>query len=302
VAESNSRRLGSAGKGLNLQNVNASSGVNQWLVQIDRAMKADNMAEAVRHAQTALGFGYKHPALFNLRALGKRLNNQNEDAFADLMRAHELDPRSPWTLGDLADCLNALGRPKKARAAADSAIALDRRYSKAWFQKGLAHQTLRQIGHARSAYQMTVQLEPSHAEAHARLANIAAEQGDLSTARACALRALGAAPGHPMAVLALITADMGEGAFDAAERRLSIFLARPDVPAPMRAVAIAQLGDLRDAQDKTAEAFAAYSDSRSVWAGFHVPQWRDRELGRDQVLHLAAVLAQMPHAAAGLHG
>lgn len=283
-----------------MHNVKASTGVNQWLAQIDRAMQTNNMQEAVRLAGNALNFGYRHPALFNLRALGKRLKNQNEEAFADLMQAHELNPRSPWTLGDLADCLNALGRPKKALAAADSALALDRRYSKAWFQKGLAHQALRQLDRAQAAYRTTVQLEPGHADAHARLAGIAADQNDAATARTHATRALATAPGHPMAVLAMITADISEGEFEAAEQRLVVFLARQDVPAPMRAMAIAQLGDLRDAQGKTEEAFAAYSDSRSVWAGFHVPLWRNGELGRDQVLHLAAVLA--PRAGAGLHG
>jgi tetratricopeptide (TPR) repeat protein len=284
-----------------LQDIRRSaSGINQWLAQISRAMQANNMSEAVRLAGTALDLGYSHPALFNLRALGKRFSSQDEDAHADLMRAHSLNPRSPWTLADLADCLCALNRPEEALAAADSAVAIDHRYSKAWFQKGVAHQVLRQLDKAHSAFQTTVQLEVGHAEAHARLAHMAAEQNDFTTARGHAGSALAAAPRHPMAVLAMIAVDLGDGELDSAERRLIAFLSRQDVPPPMRAIAIAQLGDLRDAQDKTDEAFAAYSDARSVWAGFHAPQWRDGELGRDQVLHLAAVVGQA--SATGLHG
>ena len=271
-----------------------SPGLNRWLAQIDQAMQKHDMASASRLAASALDLGYVHPALFNLRAQASRLDGRLEEALADLARAHDLNNRSAWTLADMADCLNALSRYPKALAAADAAIAADRKYSKAWFQKGLAHQALREIGRARTAYLMAVQLEPSLADAHARLANIAAEQADHVEARRFAMTALAAAPGHPMALLALIAADMGEDKLADAERRLVAFLARADLPAPMRAVAISQLGDLRDAQGKVDEAFAAYADSRAIWAGFHVPQFESRELGCNQVLRLGAMLAGAP--------
>lgn len=272
------------------------AGVKQWLAQIDRALQASDMAEASGLAGQALDFGYRHPSLFNLRAHGKQLQSQHEEALADLMRSHDLNPRSAWTLADIADCHNVLGQWRKALAAADAAIAVDRKYSKAWFQKGLAHQALRELGAARTAYLDAIRLEPTLGDAQARLASMAAEQGRLEESRGFATAALAAMPGHPIAVLALVTTDMGEGRFEDAERHLAVFLARKDVLAPLRAVAIAQLGDLRDMQGKTDEAFAAYADSRSIWAGFHVPQWRDGEFGREQVLRLGAVLVPAAHA------
>ena len=108
------------------------AGVNQWLARVNRAAQANDLAEASRLAGQALDFGYRHPAFFNLRAHGKQLRNQHEDALADLMQAHDMNPRAPWTLADIADCHNALGQWRKALAAADAAIAIDRKYSKAW--------------------------------------------------------------------------------------------------------------------------------------------------------------------------
>jgi len=268
-----------------------SSGVSALLAQIDRAVQAGDMAEASRLAAQALDLGYRHPSLFNLRALAKRLANRNEEALADLMQAHDLNPRSAWTLADIAECHNALSRYREALAAADAAVAVDRGYSRAWFQKGLAHQALTDLGAARAAYLEAVALEPALGDAHARLASMAAEQGRFEESRRFGAAALAAAPGHPIAVLAMVMADIGEGLLEDAERRLAVFLARNDLSPPIRAIAIAQLGDLRDMQGKTEEAFAAYVDSRSIWAGFHVPQWRSGELGRAQALRLGATLA-----------
>src|SRR5262249_1560975 len=95
------------------------------------------------------------------------------------------------------------------------------------------------------------------------------------------------------AVLALIATDVGERRFEDAEQRLAVFLARRDVLPPMRASAITQLGDLRDRQGKTAEAFAAYTDSRSVWSRFYGPQCRD-EMGSQLARRLSAMLAATP--------
>lgn len=276
-----------------------SSGIRQWLAQIDRVLKANDMAEASRLAGEALDLGYCHPAFFNLRAYGKRLQNRPEEALADLMRSQDLNPRSAWTLADIAECYSALNRYRKALAAADAAIAVDRKYSRAWFQKGLAHQALTELDAARAAYLGAVQLEPTLGDAHARLAAMAADQGRFEEARHFAMAALAPPPGHPIAVLALVTTDMGEGRYEDAEQRLAVFLARKDLSAPMRSVAITQLGDLRDIQGKTDEAFAAYSDARALWAGFHVPRWRHGEFGREQALRLGAVLesgAAGPHA------
>lgn len=234
-------------------------------LEIDRALRAGQTARATDLARQALDTGYCDPVLYNLRAHWKRQNGRVEEALADLVQANRLDPGSARILGEIADCLNALGRFGKALTAANDALALEPAWAPAWFHKGFAHQMLNDLDAARAAYLEALRLDPGMADAAARLAALASLTGAHDEVRKFAARAEQAQPGHPIAVIALVAADLAEGRFDSAEPKLDALLHDPRTVPLTRAIALSHLGDLRDAQGRTHEAFEAYCHSGAIW-------------------------------------
>lgn len=234
-------------------------------LEIDRAMRVGKLSLAIALARQALNAGYVDPVLYNLRAHGLRLDGRPEEALADLRQALSLEPNAPVVLAEIADCLNSLGRHKHALAAADEALALDRTLAKAWLHKGLALQHLSELNASRAAFLEAVRYEPDMADAHARLAALANISGAHDDVRKYAAKAEATHPGHPIASIALVATELAEGKLDRAEPRLAALLRDPDAPPLMRANALSHLGDLRDAQGRTHEAFDAYCRSKALW-------------------------------------
>jgi tetratricopeptide (TPR) repeat protein len=234
-------------------------------LEIDRAMRLGKLSLAIALARQALNAGYANPVLYNLRAHGLRLDGRPEEALADMRQALSLEPNSAVVMAEIADCLNSLGRYKQALAAADDAIAVDRTMAKAWLHKGLALQHLSELNDARTAFLEATRLDPNMADAHARLAALANISGAHDEVRKYAAKAEAVHPGHPIATIALVATELAEGKFERAEPRLAALLRDPDAPPLMRANALSHLGDLRDAQGRTHEAFDAYCRSKALW-------------------------------------
>jgi tetratricopeptide (TPR) repeat protein len=234
-------------------------------VEIDNAMRAGQLSRAVELARRALDAGHRDPVLYNLRAHGKKQAGLMEEALADLRQARALEPHSPRILGEMADCLNNLGRYNQALAAATDALAIEAALAPAWFHKGFAHQMLNELEQARAAYLEAVRLDPGMADGHARLAALASLAGAHDEVRKHATRAEAARPGHPIAAIALAATDLAEGRLDSAEPRLTALLRDPGAAPLTRAIALSHLGDLRDAQGRTHEAFEAYCRSGAIW-------------------------------------
>lgn len=171
-------------------------------------------------------------------------------------------PQDAVSLARQADSLNALGHHRRALRAASAALAVAPDMAPAWFQAGLAQQMLNHPEEAVGCYLEALRREPQMTAAHARLANIHALQGRYREARAFAQHALALAPGDAGAVMALARADLGECRLDDAEPRL-LWLADQDDPM-LKSIALGFLGDLRDAQGRTGEAFAAYRNAGEV--------------------------------------
>lgn len=263
---------------------------------IDRAMRSNDIVRAIALARAALDAGHVHPVLLNLRAYWKKQQGQLEDALTDLAHARELAPGSAELLSETADCLNGLGLHRRALAAATEALRLNGNLAAAWYRKALALHMLGQFEAARGAYRETVRLNPLMADAHARLANMAVTQGDTQAARDHAARALAVEPGNAMALLARVACEVAEEHFEAAERQLGAILADASTPAPVRAAATAQAGDVCDAMGRTSEAFAAYRDSGMLWRAFYERRVRRPapESPCEQLSRIAAKLKAMP--------
>jgi tetratricopeptide (TPR) repeat protein len=235
-------------------------------LEIDRAMRVNDIGRAVALAHRALDAGHSDAVLFNLRAHWRKENGMPMDALADLERARKLDPGSAPILAMMAECLNVVGHHKKALAAAEDALMLDTASTHAWLHKALAHQMLNQLDDAKTGYLEAVRRDPTMGEALARLGALLAQQGDVEGARSYADQVLALQPGNELGHLTHIMVDMQQARLDATEARIQSLVASPRTAPLTRANALSSLGDLRDRQDRPGEAFAAYRESKIAWS------------------------------------
>jgi tetratricopeptide (TPR) repeat protein len=247
--------------------------------EIDRALAANNVLRATQLALQALDAGHRAPLLFAIRAHWKKREGRMEAALADFECVQEFDSANASNLNEIAGCLNALGRHRKAIAAASEAIELRPGMAMAWFHKGFAHQMLTELQPAELSYREAIRLDSTIVDAHGRLAGLAAARGDCAEARQHAANALAIQPNHPIAALTLASSALADGNLAEAEPRIQALLS---YPTPLvRAVASSHLGDLRDAQGRTGEAFAAYRDAGAQWRAFYAPQFARRRPATD---------------------
>ncbi|MEI9992647.1 MAG: tetratricopeptide repeat protein [Rhizomicrobium sp.] len=141
-----------------------------FIAGIEQAIAAGDLDLAAQLAQRALDAGHTHPLLFESRGRCRLRRGQLKDALDDLQRAHALAPKSTRTLCALAECLNALGRPRMAVLACGDALTIDATLAGAWFQKGLAHRQLNQPERAEVCFRQAVRHDPALAPACAELA------------------------------------------------------------------------------------------------------------------------------------
>lgn len=230
----------------------------QILVEVDAAVRRSDGPAALRLAEQGLAEGIEHEALFNILASARFQEGRVEEAAALMKRAKALAPRDPHVLNGLGLCLRALGRRDEAIAAFDAAARADPRYAAALFNKGSTLEDADDVIGARACYEKAASLRRDYAEPLASLAWLSAQNGDDAEARALAARALALAPTHVLARMALALADLHDRNYAAAEPALLALERDQSLGAVNRAIVLGLLGDLRDGQDRTAEAFAAY--------------------------------------------
>ncbi len=234
------------------------------LREIDAAIRAPDMGRAIDMARRALDDGICHPLLLNLRAYWLETQGKAAEALGDLMRARELAPQDAFVANALGECLVKLERFPEAIEAYDAALSLNPAFVRAHFNKGFACEMVRELELAERCYQRAVQLDPHHPDAHARLAGIAARRSDWARTRELADHALAHDPRSSIAIFALVAADLNDGAFDTAETRLKTVIDDTRMTDHEHANALSLLGDIRDRQNRAAEAFAAYSKANGL--------------------------------------
>ena len=241
----------------------------QWLEQVDAAMRGAGMAAAAQLSIQAVAEGVEHPSLLNLAASARYSEGRYEEAVELLKRARALAPRDPHVLNSLGVCLKALGRLGAALQAYDAALKVDPRLAAAHFNRGSVLDDLNDLPAAKVAYERAATLDRSYVEPVAALAWLAAQAGDVAAARTHGERALALSPANVLARMALASSDLQDKNLAAAGVRLEAVLRDPALGPVNRSIVLGLIGDLRDAEDRPAEAFAAYLASNGEMKALH---------------------------------
>ncbi len=232
------------------------------------AIRAGRLDEARRLARKLLDAGIEHPMVLNLRALDYEQAGMFKQALRDLRRAHVLAPRDFSILNACGLALARMDRLDEALACYEQALSIEPKFGPGWYNKGWALQGMGELARAIAAYEKSVELNPENVQGWANLAFLLTRRGDDEGARHCAEQALAIHPDYPPSQLALVNAEMGDP--HTAERRLREILAGSlaTYVGPMmdyyRGLGLGLLGDALDAQDRPAEAFAAYAESNAA--------------------------------------
>lgn len=234
------------------------------LLAIQRSAENRDVARAAQLAEAALAEGLEHPLIFNVLALREELAGDLGEAERLLRRAVTLAPADKPARNALGLCLLRLARYEEALEQFDVLAAADPAQPFVHASRGNALFSLARVQEAEAAFLRAVELDPQQAVALAGLARIASYRGAYEQARAWARRALERVPGYPDAQLSLAAVELGERQPDAAEARLRSLLAQAALSAEQRGLASGLLADALDAQGRTSEAFAAYTDSNEV--------------------------------------
>ncbi len=240
------------------------------LAAVEAALWASDMAKAMRLSEDAVGAGADHPTLLGLAGLKRMHAGDNAGALPLLLRAREQTPRHIDLLNALGECLTRLGRPREALEVFDAALAIapDVRL---YFGRAMVLEDLSELDAARAAFEQVLALDPAHSEALSRLALLATQRGDAKAARDLATRALAIDPRDATARIALATVALEQKDLATAERQVSALVQDPKLGPVNRAYALSLAGDVLDAQDRTAEAFAAYAASKASQRAAYAP-------------------------------
>lgn len=247
------------------------------LRKIGAAVESSDLRLAFELADEEIARGGAHPALFGARAFWLEQQQRFDDALADFQRARALSPRDVTLLNAIGVCLTRLYRLYEAIDAFDEAIRINPTYMLTYHRKGIALGMTGDLDGAQRVHERAVALFPQNIEALACLASVAARKGEFAKAREHARRALKLDPQRATAIASLAMADNAEGAFASAEALIRPLLDNPTVSGRGRASALGILGDALDGQNRTEEAFAAYSEENSELLRFHAPRFVGRK-------------------------
>lgn len=262
----------------------------QWLEQIDGALRSYGMAAAGQLALQALADGVEHPAVLNLAASVRYGEGRIDEAASLLKRARSLAPKDAHILNSLGVCLKALGDTDGALRAYEAATRADPGLAAAHFNRGSILEERSDISGARLAYERATELDPNYVEPLAGLAWLDAQAGDTDSARSRTHRALTLSPSNVLALLALASADLQDRDLAAAADGLATLQQDPALTPLNRSIVLGLAGDLLDAQDRPAEAFAAHTASNAQLKALNAPHFEapGQESALGQVRRLAA--------------
>ncbi len=268
--------------------------IREAVEQASAALSRADIPGARAIARPVLDAGLEHPFLIRVEALWLHQNGELQEALRTYHHARSLDPQDPMILNGIAGVVAAMGQNAAALKLLEASLALAPQLDATHYLKAWILETVRDFAGARASYEQALHFNPGHVEAWAGLATSCARLGDYASARGAAANALERAPGQPTATIALALADLAEGLAKDAEARTQPLTQSSALPPMARAIAWGVLGDARDAQNRTDEAFDAYARENALLQEIHqAARGRALEVPA-QLQRLAADLAAMP--------
>lgn len=238
---------------------------------VEAALRAADMPRAMQLSEEAVGTGAVHPTLLSLTAMKRMQAGDNDGALPLLLRARELAPQHADLLNALGTCFSRLGRPREAVEAFDAALMAAPRDVRLHMGRALVLEDLSELDAARAGFEQVLALSPSSSAALSRLAVLAVQRGDATRARELAARALAIDPRDAAAAIAFAQASLQQKDIFAAEQMVAALSQNPDLGPVNRAFALSLAGDVLDAQNRVAEAFVAYGQSKQVLREAYAP-------------------------------
>ena len=233
----------------------------QWLERIDDALRSNNPESAGTLALDALSAGVEEPRVLNMAAAVRFAEGKLEEAAQLLRRARRLAPKDAQILNGLGVCLQAVGKLDEALEAYNAAVRSDPGVAAAHFNRGTVLEDLNDLNGARAAFARAADLDPTYVHPIASLAWRDAQAGDAVAARENGRRALRLSAINALARMALASADLHEGNVGEAAQRLTELAQDRSLTPLNRSIVLGLIGDLHDAHESSAEAFAAYTAS-----------------------------------------
>jgi tetratricopeptide (TPR) repeat protein len=274
--------------------------VQRRVQAIEAALRQQGVEAAADLAERELAAGLEHPLPLNLAAYRHEQAGRYEQAHALLERALKLAPGDVFVLNSIGLLHARQDNHGEALKVFDAAIRLRPDFPQAHHSRA---QSLSAVGDEEAAiasYRRAAALHPRYAEPRGGLALLHAHRGEMDQAQRLAAEARAIEPDQPLAVLAQAMAAIEHGRHAAAETELRALLANPGLDGADRPSVWALLGDVLDAREQPAEAFAAWSKGKAEAAARHAGRFaapgREREL--DYVRRLTEELPQDLGAAA----
>ncbi|MDE2264128.1 MAG: sulfotransferase [Gammaproteobacteria bacterium] len=264
---------------------------------IQVSAQAGQHAQAAALAEAARADGLEHPLIYNVLALQRELAGKLSEAEELLRHAVRLAPGDLASRNALGLCLLRLERPQEALAQFESLLAANPSLAFLHTSRGSALFALGRVGDAEASFQRALELDERQPVALAGLANIASSRGAYAAARGWAEKALQLLPGYPEAILSLASTDLGERVPWQAQSRMRDFLARDDLAPLFRAYANGLIGDALDAQSRTDDAFAAYSQCNEILREVHGSRFQSLPGALQYARSLAEYLRRTPPSA-----
>ncbi|HVH49307.1 MAG TPA: tetratricopeptide repeat protein, partial [Sphingomicrobium sp.] len=134
----------------------------QWLKQIDTALRTQGQPAAAAHAVQAVAAGVDHPAVLNLAAQSHFGDGRIEEAASMLRRARKLAPNDAHVLNSLAICEQALGRVEAALDAYSAALRADPSLAAAHYNRGSLVKETGDVAAAREDFVAAIALDRNY--------------------------------------------------------------------------------------------------------------------------------------------
>lgn len=233
------------------------------LAQIETAATTD-VPRAVELARAALADGLVHPMLLNLRSYWWTQRGRQDMALADLRLAVSIAPTDVFVRNALGILLGRLEKWNEAFSVLEETASIAPNSAMAQYSLGWAFEATGELDKARQQFERAVALDPNFVKPLIHLSSLAHRRSDWNGSREIALRALALSPGEYVATTNLAVVAVAQGELDQAEALLRPLLGR-QAETPLDAALVRRtLGDLRHAQERYGQAFAAYSESNRL--------------------------------------